>query len=312
MSFLNIPDSLTSYRRAGYVVLPIPYDATTSYFGGTRLGPAAVLEASQHIELLDEELLIDASGAGVFTAQPVRPVVSGPQDVARQTEEAAARFAADGKFVLGLGGEHSVTVGLVRAAMSARRGGRAGRATTAGRRVAGGKDNSLGVLQVDAHSDLRDSYMGSPWSHGCVMRRLHADLGLPISPVGIRSFSQGEFEYMQSKGIEPITPTMLAEDLTGSIRRALDKLPDRIYLTIDIDAFDPSLAPGTGTPEPGGLSWQQVIALVREACRTKTIVSADIVEVTPVPGACATEYLAARLAYKLICYREASGTAPRR
>jgi agmatinase len=164
----------------------------------------------------------------------------------------------------------------------------------------------IGVLQIDAHSDLRDTYMGSPWSHGCVMRRLHQDMGLPISPVGIRSFSQDEYEYMQKEGIEPITPAMIAADLAGSIARALAKLPDRIYLTIDIDAFDPSLVPGTGTPEPGGLTWQQVTALVREAARVKTIVSADIVEVTPVPGSCATEYLAARLAYKLICYREAA------
>jgi agmatinase len=300
MGFLNIPDSLTGYRRARYVVLPVPYDATTSYFGGTRLGPAAVLEASQHIELLDEELLIDASGAGVFTADPVRPVVSGPQDVARQAEEAAAKFAADGKFVLGLGGEHSFTVGLVKAAI-----GNTNMKLPKAKK-SNAEDGKIGVLQIDAHSDLRDSYMGSPWSHGCVMRRLHADLGLPISPVGIRSFSQGEYDYMQSEGIEPITPAMLADDLAGSIGRALDKLPSRIYLTIDIDAFDPSLAPGTGTPEPGGLSWQQVTALVREACRAKTIVSADIVEVTPVPGACATEYLAARLAYKLICYRESA------
>jgi agmatinase len=229
----------------------------------------------------------------VFTAEPVRPVVSGPGDVTDQVERAAAPLLADGKFLLGLGGEHSISIGLVNAVVKADR-----------RRQKGRRGGKIGVLQIDAHSDLRDTYMGSPWSHGCVMRRLHQDLHLPISPVGIRSFSQEEHEYMQQEGIEPITPAMVADDLAGSIARALEKLPDRIYLTIDIDAFDPSLVPGTGTPEPGGLTWPQVTALVREAARVKTIVAADIVEVTPVPGSCATEYLAARLAYKLICYRE--------
>lgn len=288
MGFLSIETSLTTLRRARYAVLPVPYDATTSYAGGTRLGPAAVIEASQHLELFDEELLVDHSSAGVFTAAPPQLSVVGPKEVVSEVCQAARPLVQAGKFLLGLGGEHSITAGLVRAVKEETP-----------------KVGPFGVLQIDAHSDLRDTYMGSPWSHGCVMRRIRDDLGLPISPVGIRSFSQGEHEYMKAEGIEPITPTMLADDPDGAILAALDKLPDRIYVTIDIDGFDPALAPATGTPEPGGLTWPQVTALLRQACRTKTVIAADIVEVSTMPGSCATEYLAARLAYKLITYREA-------
>lgn len=297
MGFLPIAGSLTTLDAARYVVLPVPYDGTTSYFGGTRLGPAAVLEASQHLELFDEELLIDVSAAGVHTADPVRPAVSGPEKVVDQVRRAALPFVQAGKFLLTIGGEHSITSGLVRAVVEV--------TGPAKGRPARAADAPLGVLQIDAHCDLRDEYMGSPWSHGCVMRRIHEDLRLPISPVGIRSFCQAEHEYMRAEKIEPITPAAMAADPKRWIRRALDKLPERIYLTIDIDAFDPSFAPGTGTPEPGGMDWQQVTALVRAACQTKTVVAADIVEVTPVPGSCATEYLAARLAYKVMTYREA-------
>ncbi|MDD4888561.1 MAG: agmatinase [Phycisphaerae bacterium] len=287
MGFLPLPASLSSAKSARYVVLPVPYDATTSYAGGTRLGPAAVLEASQHVELFDEELLFDPSTAGVFTADFVRPSVSGPKEAIVQVCKAAHPLVRSGKFLLGLGGEHSITSGLVNAVKE----------ETA---VAG----PLGVLQLDAHSDLRDDYMGSPWSHGCVMRRIHQDLGLPISPVGIRSFCQAEHDYMRAKKIDPITPAMIAAGGSAWIRKALAKLPKRIYITIDIDVFDPGLVPGTGTPEPGGLSWGQVTALLRAACEQKDVVAADIVEVSPVPGSVATEYLAARLGYKLITYQE--------
>jgi len=290
-NFLGLTPPRSDRVSAGYVVLPLPYDATASYGKGARRGPAAILDASTQLERFDEELLTDAGDVGILTAEAVGPADAVPADYIAAVRAAAAPLAADGKFVLGLGGEHSVTIGLVQAALT-------------GPAAAGGP---VGVLQVDAHADLRDEYRGSPHSHGCVMRRLHADLKLPISPVGVRSFCRDEHDYMRAHHIEPVTPAQIDADASGAwIARALDKLPDRIYLTIDIDGLDPAAAPGTGTPEPGGLSWRQLLALVRAACLRKQVIAADIVEVAPIPGEQVTEFAAARLAYKLIVYRESA------
>ncbi len=288
MNFLGLQSPQCDYANARYAVLPLPYDATTSYRPGTRLGPDAILDASAQVETFDQELRIDASEAGVFTADPVHAVTTGPADYLDAVAAAASPLVADGKFLLGLGGEHSVTGALVRAVVAA-----------------GGK-GPLGVLQIDAHGDLRSQYEGSPHSHASVMRRLHEDLGLAISPVGIRSFCAEEQDYMDSMGIEPLTPWRIATMTPDQwIDEALAKLPERVYITVDIDGFDPAYAPGTGTPEPGGLDWRQVTALVRAACERKTVVAADVVEVMPIPGQHVTEFLAARLAYKLMTFHYA-------
>lgn len=289
MNFLGLPAELSAYDSSKYVVLPIPYDATTSYRGGTKLGPAAILDASAQVEFFDQELFIDASGAGVFTADFVHPPISGPADVIAEVERVCRPFVQDGKFILGLGGEHSVTTGIVRALLS-------GQPNSAG-------GPPFGVLQIDAHADLRAEYEGSIYSHASIMRRMNDDLGLPIAQVGIRSFSEPEHEYMKANGIELFTPAVVETEPTW-IDRCLARLPQRIFVTIDIDGFDPAFAPGTGTPEPGGLNWRQVTALLRRAAAEKTIVGADIVEVAPIPGQHVTEFLAARLAYKLITYIE--------
>jgi len=197
--------------------------------------------------------------------------------------KAARRVVRDGKFLLSLGGEHGITAGLVRAVYL--------------------KHKRLSVLQIDAHSDLRRTYQGSPYSHACVMRRV-LEQDVSIVPVGIRSVAQEEHRFMKRAGIEPIT----ARECHASdnwIDRALDGLTDTVYVSIDIDAFDPAYAPGTGTPEPGGLDWYQVIGLLRLVAAEKNIVAADIVEIMPIPGQAVTEFLAARLAYKLICYVQA-------
>ncbi len=292
MNFLGLPPELARPDAARYVVLPIPYDATTSYRGGTRLGPDAILDASAQVETFDQELFFDASSAGIFTAGPVHPSAAGPEEVIAQVADAARPFVRQGRFVLGLGGEHSVTTGLVRALLD-------------GSGDSGG-NAPFGVLQIDAHADLRGEYEGTRFSHACVMRRLHADLGLPISQVGIRSFCREEHDYMRAGGIELFTPSAIAADPGGWIGRALARLPEAVYVTIDVDGFDPAFAPGTGTPEPGGLSWAQATALLRAAAERKRIVGADLVEVAPIPGQHVTEFLAARLAYKLITYLESA------
>lgn len=279
-NFLGLESRYSQYDRARFVVLPIPYDSTTSYSAGAREGPQAILAASRQVELFDEELRIEAYRAGVATLEPVEPNMAGPEAMHHSLFRVASRVVRAGKFLLGLGGDHSVSSALVRAAMQRRR--------------------KLSVLQVDAHGDLRDSYQGTPYSHACVMRRI-VELGATIVPVGIRAISAEEHAFMRKTGITPITARECHSDDTW-VDRVLNTLGDFVYVTIDIDGFDPSFAPGTGTPEPGGLDWFQVTSLLRLVAAEKQIVGADIVEVAPLSGQTVTQFLAARLAYKLITY----------
>lgn len=283
-NFLGLPPELSDYRRSRYAVLPIPYDSTTSFQVGTRNGPRAIITASQQVELFDEELGGEFTSSGVATLPPVAPEMSGPKDQVHAVYAAAKKPIADGKFLIGVGGEHSITGGLVRAATE--------------------KYKKLSVLQVDAHADLRDEYEGTPYSHASAMRRV-LDLGASIVPVGIRNYSKEEHLFMKARGFTPVS----ARDCRRSadwITRTVAMLHSPVYITIDIDGFDPAYAPGTGTPEPGGLDWYQVTELLREVVRAHRVVAADVVEVMPLPGSMQTEFLAAKLIYKLIAYLESS------
>ncbi|MCH8966656.1 MAG: agmatinase [Planctomycetes bacterium] len=279
-NFLQLGPKENAYDTAQFAVLPVPYDATASYLPGARRGPAAIITASQHLEDFDDELEVECHKAGIATLDPVVPNASGPQAMHEDLFRIARRVVRDGKFLLSLGGDHSISAALVRAVMS--------------------RHKRLSVLQIDAHCDLRDSFQGSRYSHACVMRRI-MELGASIVPVGIRTLSRQEHRFLKRERIEPITAREChMED--DWVDRVLNQLSDTVYVTIDIDAFDPAFAPGTGTPEPGGLDWYQVTGLLRLVAAEKTIVGADIVEVMPIPGQVVTEYLAARLAYKLISY----------
>lgn len=281
--FLGLEPRYTNYSRARFAVLPVPYDATTSYNVGTRNGPAAILAASCQVELFDEELGVEFHKPGVATLLPVEPVGEGPAAMHEAIFRAARRPVRDGKFLLGLGGEHSVTSGLVRAVRTRHR--------------------QLSVLQIDAHPDLRNAYHGTPYSHASVMRRVH-EMGCSILPVGIRAVSQEDHRFMNAAGISPI-PARRCHDSDDWVDEVLDRLGDDVYVTIDIDGFDPAYAPGTGTPEPGGLDWYQITGLLRLVAAEKNVVAADVVEVMPVPGQTVTEFLAARLACKLLAYVQA-------
>jgi agmatinase len=210
------------------------------------------------------------------------PNMAGPEAMHNDIYKAASKVVRDGKFLLGLGGEHSITSALIRATMA--------------------KHKKLSVLQFDAHLDLRNEYEGTPYSHASVMRRVH-DYGCKIVPVGIRNLSREENAFLKKSRIAPITARRCHLD-DDWIDEVLNALGDKVYVTVDIDGFDPAYAPGTGTPEPGGLDWYQISSLLCLVAAEKTIVGADIVEVLPIPGQSVTEFLAARLAYKLICYRE--------
>ncbi len=279
-NFLGLPPRYSDYRRARFAVLPIPYDSTTSFQTGTREGPAAIIRASQQVELFDEELETECHKAGVATLDPLMPNMAGPKAMHEDVFAAAKRIVRDGKFLIGLGGEHSITSGLVRAVMT--------------------KHKKLSVLQIDAHLDLRDSWEGSPHSHACVMRRC-LELGANIVPVGIRNVSLEERRFLKRRKMEVVTARQCHTD-DDWVDRVLNGLGETVYVTIDIDGFDPSFAPGTGTPEPGGLDWYQVTGLLRLVAAEKTVVGADVVEVMPLPGQAVTEFLAARLTYKLLSY----------
>jgi agmatinase len=280
-NFLDLPADFIRYPQARYAVLPVPYEGTVSYMAGTAGAPQAILDASTHVELFDEELGGEFYQAGVTTLPVVLPA-PGPEDQLRRVREAAGKPVADGKFLLTLGGEHSITTPLVELCMQ--------------------RYGELSVLQIDAHADLRDSYRGSSFSHGAVMRRV-LDLTGSLCQVGIRSYSKEEFEQCPEQVRQFVTPQVIASDPQW-IDRVIERLRPNVYVTIDIDGFDPAYAPGTGTPEPGGLDWMQVTGLLRKVCAKRQVVSADIVEVRPIPPSHITEYLAARLAYKMIAYTQ--------
>lgn len=281
-NFLGLSGSHADPETARYAVLPVPYEGTVSYKAGTANGPGAIIGASQQVELFDEELLRQCISPGVATLAPLQPADDAAA-MMRRVFEAAAPMMQAGKFLLTLGGEHSITAPLVRAA----------------RDIHG----PISVLQIDAHADLRDCYDGSGHNHACVMRRV-LEMTDSICQVGIRNFSKEEYDACRPQLDRCFTPARIATDAHW-IEAAVDSLGETVYVTVDIDGLDPSVAPGTGTPEPGGLTWRQVLDLLRAVCKRRTVVAADIVEVRPIPPNHVTEFLAARLAYKLIAYTQA-------
>ncbi len=285
-SFMNLPPESADPSAAQYAVLPVPYDGTVSFMRGTRHGPAAILDASAQVEEFDEELREDFTSAGITTCAPVDPA-NEPSEQMRRVYHAAREIVQFDKFLLALGGEHSITAPLVQAVAE--------------------RHARISVLQIDAHADLRDSYGGSKHSHACVMRRV-LEITDSICQVGIRNVSKEEYETCQPQMRNLISAASTRADPRW-INKVVNMLREKVYVTVDIDGFDPAYAPGTGTPEPGGLSWTQVISLLRRVCTDRQVVGADIVEVAPVSGMRVTEFLAARLAYKIIAYTQVAARA---
>ena len=277
-NFLALEEKYSRYDTARFAVLPVPYDAAATYRSGAREGPAAIIQASHHVELFDEEFEVECHKVGIATLDAVERNAAGPAAMHEDLFKIARRIVRDGKFLFSLGGDHSISSGLVRAMLT--------------------KYKKLSVLQIDAHLDLRSQYEGSPYSHASVMRRI-VELGASVVPVGIRCVSGEEHRYLKRSGIEPIRARECHSD--DAWMECIPKtLQETVYVTIDIDAFDPAYAPGTGAPEPGGLDWYQVTGLLALVAAKRRIVGADIVEVMPLPGQVVTEFLAARLAYKLM------------
>ncbi|MBU0639062.1 MAG: agmatinase [Planctomycetes bacterium] len=276
-NFLGLPAAQATYDDARFVVVPIPYDATASFGVGARAGPRAIITASQHVECYDTDLGREPR-LGVATLPSLEPDTRGPQAMLERVYQVTRRVLGDGKFPVTLGGEHSLTSALVRAVRKSCK--------------------DVCVLQIDAHADLRDTYQGSPFSHACVMRRIH-EMGVHFVGVGVRSYSAAEARFMRSNGLRIVTARTCREErdwITG----VLAGLGPRVYVTVDIDGFDPAAAPGTGAPEPGGLNWFQVTDLLRAVAARHEIVGADVMEVCPQPPSTVTEFLAARLMHHLM------------
>lgn len=278
-NFLDLDDVIASDPKAPAAVLPLPYERTVTYGRGTAAGPAAVLEASTQVELFDEEMLkeprwrVQTLPAVNFTG------LSEEQALARIRETAFTVFAGQ-RFLLSLGGEHSITPALVQAA----------------REAAGNVD----VVWLDAHADLREHYQGTRYSHACAARRVVEDR-VNVVWLGLRSLSAAEYEFIRSQKLTAVRAReIVGRSLDHVMPVILDVLSNPVYLSIDIDVLDPALVPGTGTPEPGGLDWYTVVDIVRTLCRERSVIGADIVEVAPLPGSQVTEFVAARLAAKLL------------
>jgi agmatinase len=286
-ALLGLDEEASAFARSRAVILPVPYESTTSFGGGTRAGPRAILEASRYVELWDQELRADPSRAGIHTLPALELSRAGP---AAAMEELGRAYAAlleplGDRFPLMLGGEHSISAPAIRAvAATAARGGR-----------------RLQVLQFDAHADLRGSYEGTPYSHASAMRRV-LDVA-DVVGVGIRGISQEEVEVAESSsGVTLVYADEMWED-DRWMDRALEALGDPVYLTFDVDYFDPSLVPSTGTPEPGGGDWYRTLRFLRRVFRERRVLAADVVELAPVPGLAAPDFLVAKLVYKLLGYR---------
>ena len=276
---VDVPAVDLDHARA--VILPLCYEQSPSYGRGSGSGPYHLLNASTQLERMDEEALIDWGLRRIHTCPALYPT-GEPESAVGQMEAAAAGILGRGKFLLAIGGDHAASIGPIRAAA--------------------GLFKDLGVLQIDAHLDLRQEWNGSRFNHACVMRRVVEDMQLPAVQVGIRSFAPEEADYVRQKGLAPFYAHLIEPFDFTWIQRVVDLLPPRVYLTIDLDGLDPAVIPGTGTPEPGGLSYRQVVELIKAVGRRRKVVAADITELAKIEGTLGSEFTAAKLATKLLVY----------
>jgi agmatinase len=274
-----------AYERAQAVVLPIPLERTTSYVPGTRNGPREILLASTQMELWDEEMCLGAATLDICTLPEMELPFGTLEEALAEVGRVAGEIVDAGKFLAALGGEHSITPGIV---------------ASLARRAPG-----LSVLQIDAHADLRDGYLGNPYSHASAIRRVldHAR----CTQVGIRSLSEEEAAALASLPVRTFFDFEMRND-PAWMDRVVESLGDPVYLTIDCDGLDPAIMPAVGTPEPGGLSWKEALALLRKLFASRTVIGCDIVELSPIPGLVAPNFLCARLLYKILLYRLARGS----
>ena len=279
LKFCGIEDKYSSWERSRIVILPVSYDLTTSYKPGTSRGPMAIIDASRYMETYDDETGKEIYKSGIYTAEEIKSVSPKPKGIIKKTKEEVSSILKAKKFPVVLGGEHSVTLGPVKAFKE--------------------KFKDFSVLQLDAHRDLRDSFKGLKHSHACIARRILEIAS--VTQVGIRSMSMEEAarEYKNLK-------TFFMKDMIKNedwLSEAIESLEsDKVYVTIDMDVFDPSIMPSVGTPEPGGMGWYEALALLKKLSQEKEVIGFDVVELCPMSGNVSPDFLAAKLIYKFLSY----------
>jgi agmatinase len=275
--FCGLTSSYADYDQASAVILPVPFDKTSTWQKGADKGPAAIIEASRYLELYDIETDSEVFRKGIFTARPLNAGSSAL--LLKKADSAVSHYLKDNKLVVTLGGDHSVSIGVLKAYAD--------------------RFRDLSILHLDAHADSRESYEGSPYNHACVIARAR-EFTKNIVSVGIRSMDASERPGIVRKKI------FFAHDIYNSdkwINKAVSELSSSVYITIDLDVFDPGIMPSTGTPEPGGLGWYQVMRLLAAVATSKRIVGFDVVELCPSKSK-APDFLAAKLIYTLLSYIE--------
>ena len=279
-TFLGLPDPEGGLGEARVCILPIPYESTTTYRGGTRSGPAAIVDASRYVETYDEETLCDLADIPILTLPGVSPLLGAAEAMSERIRDVAREVVSPDRLLISLGGEHAITAPLVEAHLE--------------------KFGHLTVVHLDAHADLRESYEGSRMSHASVIKRVaeHTD----VLSVGVRSISSEEMHWLRNQQrVRVIFAHEIRSD-QSLLERALGELRGNVYLTIDVDVLDPGVMPGVGTPEPGGLSYDQVVHVIKRLTKGCSIVGADLVELAPVPGNVVSEFTAARIVAKIVAY----------
>ena len=273
-SYGCIPEEFCRYEKASIAILPVPYDGTSTWMKGSDLGPQALLDASVNMELYDIETDSEVFKRGIVTINPVS-CPDDPEAMVTVVHDRAKSIVNDWKFIVGIGGEHTISIGLIRAVAE--------------------KFPNLSVLQLDAHSDTRNEYEGSKYNHACVMSRIGEIC--PYVQAGIRSMDSSELEKLNRDRTFFAHEILNSSDITHNILKALTQ---NVYITIDLDVFDPSIMPSTGTPEPGGLDWYTLIKLIESVIREKNVVGMDVTELLPNPANRAPDFIAAKLIYRAL------------
>lgn len=282
-TFLGLEEEYSSFKKSKVVITQAPYDGTATYIKGTRSGPAAIIASSAYLERYDDELNLETFKIGIYTADALPVENMTAEDMIEKVCSATQEVLKAGKFPVMLGGEHSVSIGAVKALSQA--------------------VQNLSVLQLDAHYDLRNEYFGSRFNHGCVARRISEIC--PVVEVGTRSMSKEEKDFLAAQGDAGRVKAISVYDILEMPmwKDVVSKnLTENVYITIDMDVFDLSLVPAVGTPEPGGIGWYEVLDLLKEVSKDKKIVGFDVVELCPIKGQIASDFLAAKLAYRLLGY----------
>ena len=281
-TFLDTPPDEANLATSEVVVIPFPYDSTTSYKTGSRLGPSSIINASKHLEDFDLELDRDISEMGIHTRPEIKPDISGPRAMVDLVRRTVLPIIKSGKFPVLLGGEHTITTGAIQAVTEV--------------------FSDVSVLYLDAHADLRNNFMGSCWGHASVARRVYEIC--PTVHVGLRSCAKEELNFIRDKQIPVFfwTVSNSPVDLKELASAILGHLSSQVYISIDLDVLDPSIMPAVGTPEPGGMLWHEIINLLKLISNERKIIGFDVTELSPPEGPESCSYTAAKLVYKLIGY----------